>query len=110
MSWVRAAGRVEFAGKSMLGRRVAGHRLALFALDDGFYATNDSCPHLGALLSYGCVVEGSHVECPMHHALFDIRTGASDGSVTERNVRTFAVKVEGDDVYVDLPEAETSTP
>lgn len=93
----------------MLGRRVAGHRLALFALDGGYFAMQDICPHLGALLSYGCVVQG-YVECPMHHALFDIRTGVSDGSVTDRNVRTFPVKVEGDDIYVDLPEAEASAP
>jgi len=109
VSWIRAAGREEFAGTQLLGRRVGGHRLALFALADGYYATQDGCPHLGALLSYGCVVDG-YVECPMHHALFDIRTGASDGSVTDRNVRTFPVKVEGDDIYVDLPDAEGHTP
>lgn len=110
MSWVKAATRTEFATKAMLGRRVGGQRLALFALGDGYYATHDSCPHLGALLSYGCVVEDGYVECPMHRALFDIRTGASDGSVTDRNMRTFSVKVEGDDIYVELPDAEASTP
>jgi nitrite reductase/ring-hydroxylating ferredoxin subunit len=40
----------------------------------------------------------------MHHALFDIRTGATDGSVTGRNVRTFPVRVEDDVIFIDLPE------
>jgi nitrite reductase/ring-hydroxylating ferredoxin subunit len=103
--WVRAATTADFAGREMMGVRCASMRLALFSLPDGVYATSDICPHLGALLSYGCVVDG-HVECPMHHALFDIRTGAPDGSVTDRSVRTFPVKVEGGDIYVDVPEAE----
>jgi len=51
------------------------------------------------------VVE-SFVECPYHFALFDIRTGAPDGGVTTRSVRTFATRVEHDDIYVDLPDAE----
>ena len=42
----------------------------------------------------------------MHHALFDIRTGEPDGSVTDRRLRTYPVKVEGDDIYVELPAAE----
>ena len=83
-------------------------RLALYALDDGIYATSNQCPHLGALLSHGCVVQG-YVECPMHHALFDIRTGASDGSVTDRAVQTYPVKVDGADIYVDLPAEEPAS-
>ena len=105
MPWVQAATRAELAGRDVLAVRVGGWPLALFALPDGIYATANVCPHLGALLSFGTVVEG-YVECPMHHALFDIRTGASDGSVTDRNVRTFPVKVEGGVVFVDLPAEE----
>jgi nitrite reductase/ring-hydroxylating ferredoxin subunit len=103
MGWVRAAARADFAGRQVLAIRCGEHRLALFALADGYYATSDVCPHMGAPLSLGSVVDG-YVECPMHHALFEIRTGVSDGAVTEQNVRTFPVKVEGADIFVDLPE------
>lgn len=103
MPWVQAATRADLTGRDVFGVRVAGWPLAIYALPDGIYATANVCPHLGALLSYGTVVEG-YVECPMHHALFDIRTGASDGSVTDRNVRTFPVRLDGDRIYVDLPE------
>jgi nitrite reductase/ring-hydroxylating ferredoxin subunit len=102
MGWVRAAALADFAGRDVLGVRCGGHRLAIYALPDGYHATSDVCPHMGAPLSRGCVVD-AFVECPMHHALFDIRTGVSDGAVTAQNVRTFPVKVEGADLYVDLP-------
>jgi nitrite reductase/ring-hydroxylating ferredoxin subunit len=107
MPWTRVAGRADFAGREMFSVRCGadGPRVALYALADGVYATADRCPHLGASLTHGCVVQG-YVECPMHHALFDIRTGATDGSVTDRAVQTFPVKVDGDDIFVDLPAAD----
>lgn len=105
MPWVRAAARTDLAGLEVLGVRCAGRPVALYALADGIHATSNVCPHMGALLSFGCVVQG-YIECPMHHALFDIRTGASDGSVTDRAVETFPVKVEAGDIFVDLPAAE----
>ncbi|MEZ5416084.1 MAG: Rieske 2Fe-2S domain-containing protein [Vicinamibacterales bacterium] len=105
MPWVRAAARADLAGREVLGVRCEGRPVAIFALADGLHATSNVCPHMGALLSHGCVVQG-YVECPMHHALFDIRTGAPDGSVTDRALPTFPVKVEADVVYVELPAAE----
>ncbi|MEP7118482.1 MAG: Rieske 2Fe-2S domain-containing protein [Acidobacteriota bacterium] len=105
MPWVRAAARSALDGRAMMAVRCNGQRVALYALDDGVYATSDTCPHLGALLSYGTVVQG-YVECPMHHALFDIRTGETDGSVTDKSVRTFPVKVEEGEIYVELPAME----
>jgi len=105
MAWVRAAARADLDGREVLGVRCGGRPVALFALADGLYATSNPCPHMGALLSYGTVVQG-YIECPMHHALFDIRTGASDGSVTDRALQTFPVKVEADDIFVDLPAGE----
>lgn len=105
MPWTLAARRGDFGDRTVMGVACGVGRLALYKLPDGIFATSDICPHLGASLSHGCVVEG-FVECPYHFALFDIRTGTPDGGVTTRSVRTFATKVEHDDIYVDLPDAE----
>lgn len=101
MPWQVAARRAELDAGGIIGVTCAGHRLALYRLDDGYFATSDACPHQGAPLSDGCVVRG-YVECPVHRALFDIRTGASDGSVTARAVRTYPVRVAGDDIQVEI--------
>jgi len=103
--WTLAANRRDFGDRNVMGVACAAGRLALYSLPDGIFATSDICPHLGASLSQGSVVEG-FVECPYHFALFDIRTGAPDGGVTTRSVRTFATKVEHDAIYVDLPAPE----
>lgn len=104
MAWIAAAARADFAGRDVIGVECGGQRLALYALEDGIFATSDKCPHAGAPLSRGCVVSG-HIECPVHFSLFDIRTGASDGSITETQLRTFQTRVDGDMIYVDLPDA-----
>ena len=101
MPWTYAAKCSELGDRDVIGVECDGRRLALYKLEEGYFATSDVCPHQGAALSQGCVVEG-YIECPLHFALFDIRTGASDGGVTTRSVKTFPAKVENDEIYVDL--------
>lgn len=109
MAWEYAADRSALAGRDLAPVRCGDRQLVLYALADGIYATDDVCPHQGAPLSQGCVI-GGWVECPVHHALFDIKSGVPDGAVTTQPVRTFPVKVEGDDIYVDMPDRKESEP
>ena len=56
---------------------VAGKSIALFKLDDEFFAIDDTCTHKGGPLSEGNI-EGDEVECPWHGAHFNINpSGAS---------------------------------
>lgn len=105
MAWTEAATCAAFGGRDVIAVDCRGRRLALYRLGDEVFATSDACPHLGASLAGGQVVDG-YIECPLHYALFDIRTGASDGSTTATPVQTFPAKVERDIVYVDLPAGQ----
>jgi nitrite reductase/ring-hydroxylating ferredoxin subunit len=52
-----------------------GNRDVLLANVDGtFYAMDDRCGHMNALLSMG-KLEGKNVICPFHFAEFDVTTG-----------------------------------
>ena len=62
------------AGK-MKAFTVAGEKLVVYHLDDGFFATQASCTHLFGPLAKGRIVDGCKVQCPLHRARFDIRTG-----------------------------------
>jgi nitrite reductase/ring-hydroxylating ferredoxin subunit len=105
MAWTLASSRAALADRDLIGIVCHGQPVALYRLGDEVHATSDTCPHLGASLSAGCVVDG-FIECPLHHALFDIRTGAADGSVTSRPVPTYPVKLDGDAIYIDLSGSE----
>jgi nitrite reductase/ring-hydroxylating ferredoxin subunit len=101
MAWTAATRVSAFGDRAVVGVDCAGHRVAVYRLHGEYFATSDTCPHAGAALSSGCVVE-HYIECPVHYALFDIRTGAADGAVTARSVRTYATRLEGDEILVDL--------
>jgi len=93
---------------------VGGQAIVLFHLTDGYFATQRRCPHMFAPLDRGSVVDGK-VVCPLHKASFDIRTGAVknwacwpkgiqllDFIRPSKDLKTFLVKVEGGQVWVDV--------
>ncbi len=55
--------------------RVGGKKIAVYHLREGFFATQSTCTHMFAPLARGKIVDGCKVQCPLHHARFDIRTG-----------------------------------
>jgi nitrite reductase/ring-hydroxylating ferredoxin subunit len=79
----------------------AGKRIALFKLSDGYYAIEDTCPHAGGPLSEGPLA-GDVVTCPWHGSRFDVKTGAVLGPPAKRGVKSFPVRVAGNDVEVEI--------
>ena len=55
--------------------KVEGQGILVFHLEDGFYATQSTCTHMFAPLGRGKVVDGCKIQCPLHRARFDIRSG-----------------------------------
>jgi len=78
-----------------------GTPVAVFNVDGEFYAIGDTCSHEEASLSEG-FVEDDIVECPRHGAQFHIPTGQNRTLPATRAVPTFPVKVEGDEVFVEV--------
>ena len=66
----------ELAVGEMKAFKVADEKIVLYHLDDGFYATQSSCTHVFANLTKGKILDNCKVQCPLHRARFDIRTGA----------------------------------
>ncbi|MET7453695.1 bifunctional 3-phenylpropionate/cinnamic acid dioxygenase ferredoxin subunit [Streptomyces sp. NPDC005574] len=82
--------------------------VAVFRTDDGeLYAIDDTCTHQDASLSEG-YLEGCLVECPLHAASFDLRTGRPTCLPARRPVRTHRVTVEDGVIHVH-PDAQEGT-
>jgi 3-phenylpropionate/trans-cinnamate dioxygenase ferredoxin component len=80
--------------------RVDAHvPIAVFNVDGELFAIDDTCTHQDASLADGWV-EGCAVECPLHAACFDLRTGMPSGPPAKLPVRTHEVVVEDGVVYV----------
>ena len=109
MAWTSVARCAALEPGDVRAVDCGGAHLALYRLEDGIFATSAACPHLGGSLAAGTIVDG-YIECPVHYALFDIRTGEADGAITSQPLRTFPTRVEDGEIYVDLPEPEERMP
>ena len=78
---------------------VERERIVLAHVDGAFYALRDVCGHRNAPLSRGRL-EGCIVECPLHFAQFDMRTGNYVDGPYSADVPIYEVRVEGDTVYL----------
>jgi 3-phenylpropionate/trans-cinnamate dioxygenase ferredoxin subunit len=73
------------------------------AEDGNFYALNDVCTHEEFSLSDG-ELWGVDVECPQHGSRFNLVTGKVTGLPAVIPAKTYAVSVEGEDIFVEVPE------
>jgi nitrite reductase (NADH) small subunit/3-phenylpropionate/trans-cinnamate dioxygenase ferredoxin subunit len=93
---VASVGEVPMGAGKLI--EVAEQEIALFNFNNQLYAISDMCPHRGASLAEG-FLDGGKVFCPWHCFDFNLKTGEC-GMVPSLRVRTYEVKVEGEDVFV----------
>ena len=110
-------GRVsDFVPGTVYGIEVAGRACAVVRGGDRFFAVRDPCPHQGAALSGGTVAgdvpnchvgqtqqytrDGEVIRCPWHGWQFDLETGRSLVDPEHTRVRSYAVRVRNDRVFV----------
>ncbi|NEQ31732.1 MAG: FAD-dependent oxidoreductase [Leptolyngbya sp. SIO4C5] len=84
--------------------KVEGTPLLLTRQGDAVYAIAAHCTHLGAPLDQG-VLSGDRVVCPWHNACFNVQTGDQLEPPGLDSLPSFAAFVEGDTVWVNLPES-----
>ena len=104
MSFVKVAKVGEIALGKAIRIEIDDEPIAIFNVDGDLYAIGATCSHEEASLSEGDVY-GTCVECPLHGAEFDLKTGRPRTLPAVVPVPTYAVKVEGDDVLVS-PEPQ----
>ena len=77
--------------------------IAIVRIGDDFYAIGDTCSHDNVSLSEGEVDPGDrHIECYKHGSRFSLETGEPDCLPATKPVPVYRVKVEGDDVLIEV--------
>ena len=89
---------------------IEGVRFAVFKDGADYRVVDDSCPHQGASLGEGSVLNGS-VICPWHSWVFDLKTGECPNAPSIQ-VRSYPVRVVSGVIEFDLDGTITaeSTP
>ena len=79
--------------------------IAIYRLEGELYASDDICTHAYASLADGFIEDGQ-VECPLHGACFDIKTGKALTAPAAVDLDCYPVKIEGDQILVGVKKAE----
>ncbi len=97
--WIKVGTTSDIAENSAVQVEVGGRPVCLARSRGRLYGLLDECSHGEVLLSEGDVEDGT-VECYMHGSQFDLASGRPLTPPAVHPVPTFAVRVDGDDVYV----------
>ena len=79
--------------------------VGIYKLDGEFYAIDDICTHAYAMMTDGYIEDGQ-IECPLHGACFDIKTGKALTAPATIDLRPYPVKVEGDQISVGVHKTD----
>jgi nitrite reductase (NADH) small subunit/3-phenylpropionate/trans-cinnamate dioxygenase ferredoxin subunit len=88
---------------------VNGTMVGVFLSEGRYLAINDFCPHMGASLADGSVVNDS-VMCPWHAWRFSLRDGTwLDNSKSNIRTACYDVRVQNGEIQVAVPDAANSS-
>lgn len=90
-------------------------KILLIHLEEGFFAIQSKCTHLFWSLEKGKILDSCRIQCPLHRAEFDIKTGEVvkwanfppgvqllNALRSEKALKTYPVNVENGQVSIEL--------
>ncbi len=114
-NFVKAAKTGDFQDGTKRKVTIEGQEIMLAMVGGSYYAVVNKCPHMGGNLCAG-KLEGNIITCPRHGSRFDITDGnvvrwlkgsgilTAIGKVLKspRPLKTYKVKVEGEDILIEV--------
>lgn len=101
LTWHKVADKSEIIDDEPIAVRVGDQQIGLYLLDGEIHAMDNVCSHEYAILTDG-FVEGDCIECPIHQAKFQIRSGKAMSPPADVDIASYPVKLDGSDVLVGL--------
>ena len=80
---------------------VAGKRLLLCNSAGTIYCVDEMCSHEDYSLYLGCIKDGK-IKCSLHGSYFDLVSGKPTCEPADEAIRTYAVRIENNQVWVKL--------
>lgn len=99
MGWIDVCGTNQVKEDFPFSGKVEGKEIGVYLIDGEYYALEDVCPHAFALLSQGFVEDGI-VECPLHEAQFDIKTGKCLREPGGRDLHRYPVRLADNQIQI----------
>jgi naphthalene 1,2-dioxygenase ferredoxin component len=100
-NWTDALAADDLPTDDVIGVRVGDRDIALHAVGDALYATDNICTHGQARLCDG-FLDGHEIECPLHQGKFDVRNGQPLCEPVATALRCYPVRIDGGRVYLQI--------
>jgi 3-phenylpropionate/trans-cinnamate dioxygenase ferredoxin component len=98
-----------------LACKAGDENILLFKLEDGYFATQSNCTHLFMPMKKGKIIDGCKIQCPIHRAEFDIKSGEVvkwanfppgiqllNAVRKEKALKTYPVSIENNQIMVEV--------
>lgn len=100
--YIKAFSMSDIPSGSMRTVMVGGKKIAVCHVDGEFFAIDDTCSHARCSLGEEGFLDGNIVTCGCHGARFDVQSGKVISLPAVTDVASYAVKLEGGDVLVEV--------
>jgi len=104
-TWIEVMAAEDIEPNTAVGVVINGRDIAIYNDGGRYFATDNICTHAEAFLSDG-FLENGEIECPLHQARFDIRTGKVAREPAIEHLETFPVIVEAGRIFVKIGEGK----
>lgn len=101
MAFVKVASTEDLSVGDKIGAKTGDKEILIANLNGKYYAIGNKCTHRGCKLSEG-MIEGENIKCPCHGSMFNIKTGKVTHGPAKNPEPTFKVKVEGNQILVEV--------
>jgi 3-phenylpropionate/trans-cinnamate dioxygenase ferredoxin subunit len=99
--WIRVCATDDIDEEDVLGFDYAGKSYCIYNTPQGYFATDGICTHEEQRLDDGIVID-CVIECPLHQGRFDVRTGAALSAPVCIDLKTWPVRIEGDEIFINI--------
>ena len=103
--WIPALSSADLPPNAIRPFSHGGKAYVICRTDTGtLHALDGICTHAQVQLSYGDII-GSNIQCPQHAGRFDLATGRCRGGPVTVGLKTYPVKEEGNQIFIELAGA-----
>ena len=99
--FVKVAQSSDIQPGDMIPVKLNDDEILLANIDGEIFACDDICSHSYASLCEGDI-DGPEVQCPLHGAIFNVKTGEAITPPAVVPLSVFEVRIDGDDIFMFL--------
>ena len=100
-TWHIAINADEVEKDDVMPAEVQGTKLAIYQIENKFFATSRMCTHGDADLTEGIVID-QFIECPLHQGRFCIKSGKALSPPVSNPISTYPTKIYKGKIYIKL--------